>query len=637
MRNVRLSTHSSLLRSSALSVVIALGLSVSLSACGGGGGSSGTVSVSPPPPPPPPTGQGLILPSIIQSRTQENLSNGVFDRIEFDVTATDTTLTPTNFRLEGNDAFGFELATVVSATANPNVFRTIIDFDNTQPFDFEMPTDENSDNVYSFDYVFEYGETTYNVPVEITIINVDENTAISGSVVRLEFQPTGLFKAPDVSGDGLPDVILLENDNFFDSGVYILSSETIAASDGLYNVVNNDALFSDFMSSRDGFERLSIQDSADGQGLDILYSDTFEDSFKYYDADVAADWAFLQGNVDPDAAANNGISYTRSNVNDLIDAQMIHDVNQDGQNDIFAYGRGNGEISLRFGAAQSGPADTTRPATADISFVSDDLTGVRPAREYDVRTFPDIDSDGQPELLLVNPLYLAGGSSQGNGAIWIVNSTRLAAAPSTIDLDDVNDTGVRRVIGDADNKFGSSFVETTDSNGNPFFLIGVDDDLNSNPDVGVVGITLANLQALPRQATQDELLGSGVIYVQGPDPASGFTNNSIIGPLTETGDFDGDGANDFMSNSSNLVKKSDILAGELKTGDVHVIDFDSAPRIQREFFAGNSSGILDLSEQGLVGFFQGGTDGEFLIVPLSEIQRVINAPDGNLVFETPSP
>ena len=634
-------SNRNLFSTSALSLVLLLGGSVTLSACGGGGGgsSSGGVSVSPPPPPPPPppTGQGLILPSIIQASTQENLSNGVFERVEFDVTATDTSLTPTNFRLEGADAVGFELATIVAATADPNVFRTTIDFNNTSPFDFEMPTDANGDNVYSFDYVFDYGETIYNVPVEVTIINVNEDISISGSVVRLEFQPTGLSKVPDVSGDGLPDIVLLENENFFDSGVYILSSETIAASDGLYNVVNNDALFSDFMSSRSGFERLSIREAADAQGLDIVYSDTFEDNYKFYDADSAADWAFLAGNVDPDAEANNPISYTRSDTNDRIDAQIIHDLNQDGNNDIFSYGQGNGEISIRFGAAQASPTDTTRSAAADISFTNNDFNGIQPVRQYEVATFPDIDSDGQPELMLINQLYLAGGSDRGNGAIWIINSTRLAANPSTINLDDVNEIGVKRILGDNDSRLGTSVIETTDGSGNPFFLIGLGDIDTSFGGVGLVGITLANIQSLPTQATLTDLLNNGVNYVRGPDPTSGFTDNELIGPLYELADLDGDGERDFLGESSIFVKKADILAGASVVGSEHVIAFGNSPRLGREGFLGFSTNIIDLSEQGLIGFSQGNTDGELLLIAVTDVEQALANPDGNVIFETPSP
>ncbi|MEM1086402.1 MAG: hypothetical protein AAGH90_01635 [Pseudomonadota bacterium] len=597
-------------------------------ACGGGGGGSGGGSSPTPPPPPPPSGQGLVLPSSLQGSRIENLQNGFIERFDFNVSGATTSLSPNNFRLEGADAVSFEVLTIIAGTGSDSVFRATLDLSHTAPFDFEMPTDANGDNVYSFDYAFSYGQTTYRVPIEVTIINDLEGTTISGSIVRFDdFEPSSATKIPDVSGDGLPDVALVQDRNLTSSKVFILESETIAASEGIFNVIENNELFSEITSTARGTERLTIKDAADGQGLDILYSDTSRGRFTYFDADTPADWAFLRGVVDVNDTANNPISYTSGGANDEFDAQLIHDVDQDGNNDIFIFGIRNGEIGIRFGAARNGPGDTSRSSVADISFSNNDLVGVRPSRRYQVEPFPDTDGDGQPELMLILPQYSADGfSNDEEGAIWIVNSTRFFTASSTINLDDANEPGVRRIVGDPDTLVGESVIETTDGNGDPFFLIGYGDRrLSGAVPTGVAGISLANLQALPQRAGLSDLLASSVNYIRGPD-AQNSPVDDTVGPLFQVGDLDGDGEDDFISQSSMLIMKADILAGATIIGEDYAIPNENAPRI-------DIGGIIvDFSEQGFIGFV---VANDFGLVRISDIQQALMNPDGEITVDRP--
>lgn len=596
-----------------------------LSSCsGGGGGSSSGTSA-----PPRPTGQGLSLPSILEASTFENDTSTGFDRIEFSVTSTDTSLTPTNFRLEGSDAAGFQLDTTITSTSNPNVFEVFIFFGNATPFDFETPTDEDANNVYIFDYVFDFGQTTYRIPVEVTVENVLEGHSVSGSSLSLNNSPIGISTIPDVSGDGLRDVVLLRSGNS-ESNVAVLSSQSIASSIGTNLFVGETALFSRFSINQQGTEKLTIKEAADGQGLDILFSDTVEDNFKYYDANTAADFEFLEGEVDPNAAANNPISYGPFVLNDFVEAEMTFDVNQDGHNDIFVSSssiRGvEGPKGIIFGAAQSGPTDTTRSAALDISFSTDDFNGTAPAREFRVEPFPDIDGDGNPEIVLIIPQYLAIAGNDGNGAIWIVNSTRLASAPSTIGLDNVIETGVRRIIGDDDSLLGSSFIETIDENGDPFFLISYADS-----DSGLVGISLSNIQALPQQASLTDLLAGGVTYMIDAGPSL----TTSIGSLFEVSDLDGDGARDFLSGTARIIKHADIIAGAQSGEAEHII---SADRAQALGLVGSFSGIgsvLDVSDQGLIGYSQGSNGQRIILVDISELEQPIANPDGEITIVLP--
>jgi len=431
----------------------------------------------------------------------------------------------------------------------------------------------------------------------------------------------------------LPDAVLLGNDRFFNSGVYILSSQMIADTVGKFNVVANDDLFTDFVPARrDGFERFTAREAADGQGLDMLYSNTFADHYVYYNANMAADWAFLAGDVDTDGSQNSGISYVRDDVNELIDAQIIHDVNKDNQNDIFLYSQRTGQLGLRWGAPRSGPADNERPGAFDVLFTNDDLAGVLPTREFEIGTFPDIDGDGEEELLISNPIYLGGASNDGTGAVWIVNSSHLATSPSSLDLDDPNSPHVRRILGTDSSFFGSSVTEIADANGNPIIVFGFGDTSSPFSDSGLIGIAASDLQNLPRQATLSDLSTAGVSFIKGSENG---TTSGRIGAITPIADLDGDGLQDYLSSFSVLVMAKGILAGlEQPAGSEYTIDLDLALFLNRgsQF---SSSNIIDLSEQGLVGFSQGNTDGEFLIAQVADLQRAVANPDGDISLQLP--
>ena len=621
--------------SSTLRGFVALGAISVLTACGGsssggsmtGGGSPSSGGGNTP------TGQGLSLPSVLTSSLEENFVSSTFGETSYNVTVTDTTLDPENFRLTGADATNFEIVTTIVTTSNPNVFTTELDFGNTQAFDFEAPNDANGDNIYSFNYVFDYGDTTYTIPVEITVENVREDIAIEGSVVRLEFDPTDAKVMPDVTGDSLSDLILLENEEqFFTSGVYILSSETLASSLGLYNVVSDSDLYANFNPANDGTENLTSRPSADGAGFDLLYSNTYSDRYVYYDVNSSADSAFLALDVDPADAANGGTDYVHSDVNAGTITQIIHDVNLDGQNDIFSYDVFNGEMGIKFGTAGNSQPDQS--SAPDILITNNDFAGTQPTREIEISTAPDIDGDGNRELMILSPFFLAEGGNDGNGAVWIINSSYLATNPASFDLvaQTTNTTNVRQISGTIDQRFGQSYTELTDGNGNPFLIFGTG---NSNEDQGLIGASLTGVTSLGQFSDASNLAAVGVTYVLGTDPTIGVTTNERIGAIRSISDVDGDGQTDFLSLTSVIVKAADLLAGADIIGGEHEIALASAPRLKRDGGSFGSGNIVYLEDQGLIGFSQGTTDGEFLLVSDDDISAAVASEEGDIVVTTP--
>lgn len=627
------SKKSCFLVGSLLRGVVIVGTMAALSACGGGSSSGGGSGSGGGTPTPPPTGGGLSLPAQLASSVAENFASSSFGTAQYNVTVTDTSLDPTNFRLTGADATNFEVRTTIRATSNANVFSTDLEFGNTKFFDFETPEDANLDNVFSFNYVFDYGQTTYSIPIEISVENVREGAPLEASVVRLEFDPTKVEIMPNITGDSLPEVILTDDENSsFSPGVSILSSETINSSLGIYNSVSDTDLLAKFTPANNGFEKLTFQPSADGQGFDFLFSNTFSDRFVYYDANGASDSAFLTGDVDPDDAANNGSNYVRNNIDQAIDAQIIHDVNLDGQNDIFTYDARFGVMGILFGTAGNSQPDQS--SDPDIVITNDDLAGVQPFRQIDIATAPDLDGDGVRELMLISPLYLGGAGNDGNGGVWIINSTYLATNPTSIDLNSEasNSLNVRQIIGDVDQRFGQSYTELTDENGDPFLLFGTGE---STENQGLIGASLANLTSLPQVSDASNLAAVGVTYVLGTDENIGITTNQPIGAITPISDFDEDGHADFLSLNSILVSAADLIAGANAIGGEHVIDLSSAPILRRGESIYGTLNIFYLEEQGLIGYSYLTSEREVFLLSADDLATAIASDEGDILVNSP--
>jgi len=629
-------------RSFALTIprfIVTFGAAAALAACGGGGGSSsssssgGGTGSSGGGTPPTPTGQGLVLPTLLESSVRENFASPNFDSTQYNVTVTDTALEPSNIRLMGADAANFEIRTLIGDTSNPNVFSTELDFGNSRFFDFENPEDANGDNIYNFSYVFDYGETTYEIPIEITVENVREGVPLDASVVRIEFEPTNVEIVPDVTGDSLSEVILTDDENrSFSPGISILSSETINSSLGIYNSILDTDLLARFTPAINGFEKLTSEPSADGQGFDLLFSNTGSDRFTYYDVNGASDSAFLAGDVDPDDAANNGSDYVSDNINQSIDAQIIYDVNLDGQNDIFVYDARFGGMGIRFGTAGNSQLDQS--SNPDITITNDDLAGVQPFRNIDIATSPDLDGDGVRELMIISPEYLGGAGNDGNGAVWIINSTYLATNPATIDLNSeaANSVNVRQIIGDFDQRFGASYTELTDGNGDPFLLFGTGE---STENQGLIGVSLANFTSLPQATDASNLAAVGATYVLGTDENTGIITNQAIGAITPISDFDGDGQADFLSLNSVLVTAADLLAGANVIGGEHVIELSSAPILGLGNSVFGTLNIFYLEDQGLIGYSYLTSESEIFLLSADDLATAIGSGEGDILVNRP--
>ena len=131
------------------------------------------------------------------------------------------------------------------------------------------------------------------------------------------------------------------------------------------------------------------------------------------------------------------------------------------------------------------------------------------------------------------------------------------------------------------------------------------------------------------------LAAVGVTYVLGTDPSIGVTTNERIGAIRPISDVDGDGQTDFLSLNSVIVKAADLLAGANVIGDEYEVALASAPRLKRDAGSFGSGNVVYLEDQGLIGFSQGTTDGEFVLVSADDISAAVASEEGDIVVTTP--
>lgn len=155
---------------------IAVGMSLLLVACGGGGGGGGTAA------PPPPTNSAPTLTGNLAPEFSENEDIMFF--------------------LSVDDADGDTVTLTVGNSTDGQFFTPdtgMGEIRSTQQFDFEMPEDANGDNVYEQSVMLNDGTTTVTAAEAVRI-----------GPVRFQFNSlaTSLATAPDIDGDGLPELYL---------------------------------------------------------------------------------------------------------------------------------------------------------------------------------------------------------------------------------------------------------------------------------------------------------------------------------------------------------------------------------------------------------------------------------------------
>ena len=199
-------------------------LIIALSACGGGGGGGGGSDYTTPPSNSAPT----IDNTSTDYSTQENQTSG------FMVNATDADGNPLSYSLSGPDASNMSISTsgVVSFAVAP---------------DFENPTDENKDNVYSFNATVSDGTLTATKGFTITVTNDESDDVISvsfdGVVIR-----SGYVQSANVCVEATSGAVC--------SGS---GSTTTSNSDGSFNLTQD---YTGALASNEGFDVITNQSNS---------------------------------------------------------------------------------------------------------------------------------------------------------------------------------------------------------------------------------------------------------------------------------------------------------------------------------------------------------------------------------------
>ena len=198
-------------------------LIIALSACGGGGGGGGSDYTTPPS-----NSAPTIDNASTDYSTQENQTSG------FMVNASDADGNPLSYSLSGPDASNMSISTtgVVSFAVAP---------------DFENPTDENKDNVYSFNATVSDGTLTATKGFTITVTNDESDDVISvsfdGVVIR-----SGYVQSANVCVEATSGAVC--------SGS---GSTTTSNSDGSFNLTQD---YTGALASNEGFDVITNQSNS---------------------------------------------------------------------------------------------------------------------------------------------------------------------------------------------------------------------------------------------------------------------------------------------------------------------------------------------------------------------------------------
>ena len=273
---------------------------------------------------------------------------------------------------------------------------------------------------------------------------------------------------PDITGDGKPEIGTNLEATFFANGqntsAYIVSSQVYENLSPALNDINLDTNhFTRF--TRDGsIDPLttSISAKTSTSSVDILIAETTENRITMFKVANSVDSDTLKGDVDPDDASNISIRYDFNIPGRHIDAELIEDINGDGQNDIFVRFIASGPVPFdsntgdplydieqqRFGIIFGKQSETStqqiKTDDLDINLIFNAKRLVSERKVY-VTTLQNLDGDGARELMISAPGYDKPGPGLGegegaNGIIWLLRSGALDGPQSrTIDLDNITE------------------------------------------------------------------------------------------------------------------------------------------------------------------------------------------------------
>jgi hypothetical protein len=623
-------------------VVACLGLA----ACGGGGGGSAGGGGA--------GGESLAsreFPDLITATFAEgSASTFATSDTSFPFTAPTSEL-PSNVQLIGNDGRIFTVTILATDPPNAAGVRTVtIRIQLVGASDFENPSDENGDNVYSFKLTGIYRGETLTTNIAVTITDVLDAASASATVINGEAM-NQLFGAPmtsipDVTGDGKPEIGVSIQSGLGPASAYIISSEFYGSiARGQLNVStlgNAGARFAQtpVTTNPPNLNRAFAQQSLRpnlltalpaASGVEILLSDAERKKLYLWKLSAAADFNAFRGAVNPDAISG-GITYSFDPAGPAQEGRLIGDVNGDGVNDIFVQSvraASGSRLGIIFGRASAGPGDLTRSGnTFDIEFISATRFGGLSLPYIAVQTIPDADRDGNRELALSVPSQssILADQSFGSSFIWVIKSGVLRAGiPQSINLDSLTAAQGIRIAGF--NAF--DFIEIDDLDGD-----------------GLKSILVPSGQGGGTIVDGDELLTSGFGAARGVQL---FAGSILPGNfLGAGGNLDGDAADDFVASPGGTGLTFVLRGGPVKSGLVTApaaptgsLQIDLRRVLGYSQFEGRAP--VYLKESGLIGFgimsiagingIASGaaeTSGKIILVKETDIRRAVTTPSTGL-------
>jgi len=579
-----------------------------VASCGGGGGSNGGGST-------PGTGSGgngsptiSGLPSVVALSFEEESEVQALNGGEvFNITVSDTSQNPANFRLVGTDAEFFEVTvTLRQSGSSTNSFELVLGTSVLTPLDFENPSDIGMDNVYNFDLAFDYAGQAFEIPFEITITDIAERIPVEiGFISFFSDLSKGLKVVPDYSGDANQE-LLLGDVSFANS---VLSSESIETSRNIRTEFFEDFLTTARDPETDTSDILSfdIIQSQSG-GVNVLIQPSISGSdIKLFDLRTANDFEILRGPIQASIQHSSEISYGFADDGEtrFPHFYLTPDINGDGLNElIYSVGtesNGSGRVrtyGIIFGRAATSDADRNRTINPDVTLNLHPNSSASLSAGIEIFRVPDMDGDGIEELIIDD--RIASG-------IDVSTDQRVAEGVYTFLYSDTVNSGVDEIdlwtlqAGEGFQLYNSSLGLGDPSALNSAVTVGSDYDSDGTNSI-VIPFPNGALVA-----DQDEL--AALSSFSDVRDLSGFISLSegSLDSAAAVGDLDLDGLSDIMFSDGVILGNTiseHLMSGNSVLESADVVDFDIAiggnARVER---------IIDLPDQGLLAL--SGFDGTF--------------------------
>ena len=520
------------------------------------------------------TGVQVVTVPIFSSPATASLAEN--QTAAYEAAATDAEGDPLRYSLAGTDAALFTI------DADTGEVRFI-----AAP-DFEMPGDDDGDNVYDITVTASDGTNSRNRNVAITVTNENDNIPVftSPAAVSVQENQMAAYEAAATDADGDPMVYSLSGT---DAALFTINANTgkisfIAEPDfEMPGDADGDNVYDITVTASDGLNRtdhnvaITVTDGYDPVNLSSLNGTN----------------GFILSGID--AGDQSGFSVSSAG-----------DVNGDGYDDLIIgahYGDPNGDSSagetyVVYGGASAPDTD----GVLDLSMLDGTngfiLTGIdaNDRSGSSVSSAGDVNGDGYDDLIIGARFADPNGAS-GAGETYLVYGG--ASAPGTggvLDLSMLDGTNGFILTGiDANDRSGSSVSSAGDVNGDGYddLIIGAYRvDPNGDNNAGETYIVYGGASA----PGTDGVLDLGALDGTNGFTLTGIDANDFSGiSVSSVGDVNGDGYDDLIIGAYRADPNGD------NSGETYVIyGGASAP---------GTGGVLDLGAlDGTNGFILTGID-----------------------------